>query len=173
MKKLILLLILFIAVTLSASEKGLLIIAHGSPMPQWNQTVLRIETEVKKELAKQNISDFKIVEVAFMEFAKPTVADIVKKMEKDNIDEIYAIPLFIAPSGHSIYDIPTILGLYYDNDMAKLLNEEQTEIVKTNIKLTLGKTPLTIVNPLDDFGCIGWIIGITSQRLLKYFQRLP
>ncbi len=51
---------------------------------------------------------------------------------------MYALPLFIAPSGHSLYDVPVILGLYYDQEMVNGIKEEGTKITDTKIKITVG-----------------------------------
>jgi len=113
MKKLIVILLVLIATNSFAQEKlGLLIIAHGSPAKQWNQPVLDIENQVKELLRTKNVTDFDEVQIALMEFTEPSIATVVKDMENKGITKIFALPLFIAPSGHSLYDIPTILGLY-------------------------------------------------------------
>jgi len=141
MKKLLLLLSVLFALNVIAQEKkALLIIAHGSPSPVWNQPVLDIEQQVIKQLATKNITGFEQVKVALMEFSKPTIADVISEFEKEGITDVYAIPLFIAPSGHSVYDIPTILGLSYDKKMYEELQEEKIEIVNTNVKITIGPT---------------------------------
>lgn len=141
MKKLLLLLSVLFALNVIAQEKkALLIIAHGSPSSAWNQPVLDIEQQVIKQLATKNITGFEQVKVALMEFSKPTIADVISEFEKEGITDVYAIPLFIAPSGHSVYDIPTILGLSYDKKMYEELQEEKIEIVNTNVKITIGPT---------------------------------
>jgi cobalamin biosynthesis Co2+ chelatase CbiK len=139
MRKLITILLIFISIDSFANEKkGLLIIAHGSPSKQWNQPVLDLENEVKEYLKTKQITDFAEVRTALMEFTEPSIATVVKEMENKGITKIYALPLFIAPSGHSVYDVPTILGLYYNKTIADNLKEERTKIVDTKAKITVG-----------------------------------
>jgi len=139
MKKLLIIIAVLFSIHVTAQEKNaLLIIAHGSPSPKWNQPVLDIGNQVKEQLKNQNITGFDQVKVAMMEFTKPTIADVVLDFEKQGITRIYAIPLFIAPSGHSLFDIPAILGLSYNKKMDKKLKAENIKIVNTNIKITLG-----------------------------------
>ena len=139
MKKIFLILLVLVSINSFAQGNiGLLIIAHGSPSEQWNQPVFDIENQVKELLKTKNISDFDEVRVALMEFTEPSIATVVKDMEKKGITKIFALPLFIAPSGHSLYDIPTILGLYYDDGIINELEEEGTKIVETKIKITVG-----------------------------------
>ncbi len=86
------------------------------PSKQWNQPVLNMEDSVKSLLQARQVTGFDEVRVALMEFTEPSVATVVKEMENKGITKIYALPLFIAPSGHSVYDIPSILGLYYNKN---------------------------------------------------------
>lgn len=126
---------------LFAKDKlGLLIIAHGAPMQQWNKPVLELENSVRLLMEKQQNDPFVSVHVALMEFNEPSINTVVKEMEKEGVEQIYAIPLFIAPSGHSLYDIPTILGLYSDKKKVKEIEDEGTKIVNTKIKITVGPT---------------------------------
>jgi hypothetical protein len=139
MKKIITILMVLLSITSFAKEKtGLLIIAHGSPAKQWNQPVLDLKNNVKALLETKQITGFDEVRVALMEFTEPSVATVVKEMEDKGITKIYALPLFIAPSGHSVYDIPTILGLYYNKKMGDAMKEEGTKIVDTKAKITVG-----------------------------------
>jgi len=130
-------------------KNALLIIAHGSPSQKWNQPVLNIENQVKELLKAKKIIGFEEVRVALMEFTEPSIATVVKDMENKGITRIFALPLFIAPSGHSIYDIPTLLGLYYDKEMIDELKEEGIKIVDSKIKITVGPT-LNYENAMKD-----------------------
>ena len=135
MKKIFLILLVLISINSLAQGKiGLLIIAHGSPSEQWNQPVLYIENQVKELLKTKNISDFDEVRVALMEFNEPSISTVLKDMENNGITKIYALPLFIAPSEHSLYDIPTILGLYYDDGITNKLEEEGTKMCPFDLK---------------------------------------
>lgn len=124
-----------------AQEKlGLVIIAHGSPMSQWNTPVLKLEGEVRNIMSEEGKNPFSEIKVALMEFNEPSISTVIKDMENRGIDKIYSIPLFIAPSGHSLYDVPTILGLYSDKEMIVCIKEEGISIVNTKIKITIGPT---------------------------------
>jgi len=126
-------------VCLSASAKNaLIVVAHGSPMPFWNNKVMAIEEGVKKELAAQGVTKYDYVRVAMMEFTTPTIADVIRDCEKEGVDHIYMQPLFIAPSSHSEQDIPNILGMKYNKNTVSDLVEEGTELVNTNIPIVLG-----------------------------------
>jgi len=144
MKKLLLLYLTIIAmffthttIAATGNNAALLILVHGSPNPAWNNTALAFEQQIVAHLASGD-NPFQAVRVAFMEMNKPDIATVVKELENSGIKRILAMPLFIAPSGHSMNDIPTILGLYSDLDMVQILHKEGIEIVNTDIKIVLG-----------------------------------
>ena len=75
-----------------------------------------------------------------MEFSRPDIADVVKDCELNQIDTVFALPLFISPSGHSEDDIPNILGLKYNPNIRAELKEEGTAMVKTGMHVITGPT---------------------------------
>jgi len=117
---------------------GLLIIAHGSPMAQWNTPVLELEEEVKRVMFERSDNPFSGIRIALMEFNEPSISTVIKDLENTGVDRVFAIPLFIAPSGHSLYDVPTILGLYGDREMIETVKEEGIDVVDTKMKITIG-----------------------------------
>jgi len=127
-------------VTYGKEKLGLLIVAHGSPAPQWNDPVLKLEAEVKKIVSKDGNNPFCKIRVALMEFGQPTINNVIKDFEKAGVERTLIIPLFIAPSEHSLYDTPTILGLYSDKKMIESIEAEGIAIVQTKMKLTIGPT---------------------------------
>ena len=139
MKKIVVILFVLFSLTGFAQEKlGLMIIAHGSPAKQWNQPVLDLENQVKQLFDEKKITKFDEVRVALMEFTEPSIASVIKDFEDKGITKVFALPVFIAPSGHSIYDIPTILGLYFDKEMIDELKEEGIKIIDSKINITVG-----------------------------------
>jgi cobalamin biosynthesis Co2+ chelatase CbiK len=137
--------LLFAAIISTAGEletgkNGLLIIAHGSNHSQWNETVFNIEQEVTEIMGKRGIDFYDEIRVALMEVSEPSINTVIKDFEKKGIERIYAIPLFITPSGHSAYDVPTILGVYSDKKIVETIKSEGINIVNTDIKITIGPT---------------------------------
>lgn len=128
------------AAAAAGDRLGLVLVAHGAPMPSWNAPVLALEDEVKVLLAEAGDNPFDEVRVALMEFTEPSIHTVIGDLEKAGIDRVYVLPLFIAPSGHSLFDIPAILGLYSDLEMLEELRGEGIEIVDTDIRLTVGPT---------------------------------
>lgn len=119
-------------------KKAIIIIAHGAPSPAWGAKVTVLESEVKEKLKAVMPDNKYLVKVAFMEFNKPTISDIISGFEKEGVTDVLAVPLFISPSGHSLEDIPNILGLAYNPKKRKDLIEEGTDLVSTRIKIQIS-----------------------------------
>jgi len=131
------------------SEKpGLLVLSHGAPMPQWNGPVQELVNRVR-ELNKKE-KTFHAVEDAFLEFAQPDAAAGVKKLEEVGCDRIIVVPLFIAPSSHSHFDVPAMLGLYTSPDIRQVLEEEGARVAEPNVPVTITQT-LSEGDILDQF----------------------
>ena len=109
-------------------------------MENWRKPVLALEQTVRDRLAERGITDFDYVRVAMMEYTEPSVASVLKDCEKEGIDTVFALPLFIAPSSHSEEDLPNILGLKFTPSVREELKEEGTEFVHTDMKIVLGPT---------------------------------
>lgn len=124
--------------SVSSGKPGLLVIAHGSPAKAWNQPVLDQENKVVELLGQDN--PFGKVKVVFMEFAEPNVADGLEELQKAGCSRVVAVPLLIAPSSHSHWDIPALLGLYSDPRIEKTLREEGARLVRCPIPVTLTTT---------------------------------
>lgn len=133
-------LLLFSALSYAQERYGLMVIAHGSPSPQWTTQVLKLEENIRNVMAQKGDNQFSAIRIAFMEFSEPSIDTVIKDFESLNIDRVYAIPLLIAPSGHSIFDIPTIFGLYGEKDIINELKNEGIKIINTKLKITIGPT---------------------------------
>ena len=134
------LILLFSSLTNATERRGLLIVAHGAPFDAWNQPVLDVEKQVKEILDGEQSQPIAAVRVALMEFAEPSVASTIADMEKLGIERVYVLPMFIGPSSHTFYDLPTILGLYSEKNAVEQLREEGIKIVDTDMKLIIGPT---------------------------------
>ena len=141
MKK-ILFSILFLcaAVSVVEAKNALVVIAHGSPMESWRKPVLELETSVRNQIKAAKLKGIDYVRVALMEYTEPSVASVVKDCEAQGVDSIFALPLFIAPSGHTEEDLPNILGWKYNPYVREELAEEKTEMVKSKLPIVLGPT---------------------------------
>ena len=122
------------------AKNALVIVAHGAPTAEWNNTVLDLEKKIQNLMIRRGVKDFDYVRVALMEFAKPTVADIISDCEKQKVDHIFVVPLFITASSHSEQDIPKTVAE---------LKKEGNVLVKTSIPITVGPV-LSDGNVIDE-----------------------
>ncbi len=125
------------------AKSAVVVIAHGHVLESWRKPVLALEQSVRDRLIERGVTDFDYVRVAMMEYTEPSVASVLKDCEKECIDTVFALPLFIAPSSHSEEDLPNILGLKFTQQVREELKEEGTEFVHTNMKIVLGPTMYT------------------------------
>jgi len=122
----------------AVAEPGLLLVAHGSPSPEWNKPVLDLGTRVAEEVQKRG--GFKAVRTALLESAKPDIPTAVAELESAGCDHIIAVPLFIAPTGHTHFDVPAALGIYSSPRTSAVLAEEGATAARPKIPITLTQT---------------------------------
>jgi sirohydrochlorin ferrochelatase len=136
MKKISLIVALMAMFSICNAKTAVVVVAHGAPSPKWNEPALNIE----KELRKIDIPGIAYKRVALMEFAQPDICSVFSDCEKEGVDSVFVVPLFIAPSSHSDDDIPNLLGLKYDPEVRATLAEEKARFVKTDMHIILGPT---------------------------------
>jgi hypothetical protein len=130
--------VLVFAASPTLAEPGLLLIAHGAPSPRWNQPVIAFGEKVAKEI--RGIGQFKAVRTAMLEAADPDVPTAVAELESAGCDRIVAVPLFVAPSGHTHFDVPAVLGIYASPRTNALLAAEGAKVAQVKIPITLTQT---------------------------------
>lgn len=83
---------------------GLVIFAHGSSVPEANQAVQAVTA------AMQTAGGYAHVETAFLEAAKPDLADAVRALANRGITRIIVIPYFLTLGIHLRRDLPNIVS---------------------------------------------------------------
>ncbi|MDE2441513.1 MAG: CbiX/SirB N-terminal domain-containing protein [Betaproteobacteria bacterium] len=88
---------------------ALILFAHGARDPEWAQPMRHIQSLLKAQQATAE------VELAFLEFMKPTLAECVAERVLAGTTKICVIPMFIAQGGHLKRELPEIVdGLRTD-----------------------------------------------------------
>ncbi len=124
--------------TTNSGKPGLLVLSHGAPQAEWNEPVLDFVDQVREMNEEEKV--FHEVEGAFLEFAQPDAAAGVAALEKAGCDRIIVVPLFIAPSSHSLFDVPAVLGLYSSPSIRAILEEEGARIAQPGAPVTITQT---------------------------------
>jgi sirohydrochlorin cobaltochelatase len=81
-------------------DSRLVIFAHGSPEIRWR---LPFE-ELTASLTERHGADK--VSLAYMEFVRPSLADVVREAARDGKLHLRVLPLFLAAGAHVAEDIP-------------------------------------------------------------------
>lgn len=91
------------------NDIAILLVGHGSRLPYSKEVIMKL-AEMYKERTDH------LVDVAFMELAKPSIPETVNKLAKKGVRKIIVIPVFLAHGVHTKHDIPHILGLKDDHE---------------------------------------------------------
>ena len=91
----------------NTENTAILLIGHGSSLPYNNQVLEEIAQKYNDK------SDY-IVELGFMNISKPSIPEAFNKIKDKNIQNVIAVPVFLAHGIHTLLDIPTALGLNPD-----------------------------------------------------------
>lgn len=116
------------------SEKlGLLLIGHGSPSPQWNQSFLEFGDRVAKPVVEEK--GFTAVRTVLMEFASPSIADGLRELQDAGCEAVVAVPVFVTVGHHTLFDVPAALGIYYSRHSVEHLAEGGTGIAAPRVPI--------------------------------------
>jgi hypothetical protein len=124
--------------TSTSAAPGLLILSHGAPRAEWNEPVEAVVNRVRT--LNEGSKVFHCVAGAFLEFTQPDAAAGVKRLEDAGCDRIIVVPLFIAPSSHSLVDVPAVLGLYSSPGIHAVLKQEGARVAQPKVPVTITQT---------------------------------
>ena len=90
----------------NSENTAILLISHGSTKP-YNEEVFK---EISRKYTEYTGFD---TEVGYMKVSSPTIAQAIKNLENrnKNLENIIAVPVFLASGIHTKIDIPILLGL--------------------------------------------------------------
>ncbi|HZX31246.1 MAG TPA: CbiX/SirB N-terminal domain-containing protein [Rhodocyclaceae bacterium] len=83
---------------------ALILFAHGARDPAWAEPIRRVQA------AMVGLDPALRVEVAFLEFMAPTLADCGAALAAQGFERIVVLPMFIAQGGHLKRDVPVLLA---------------------------------------------------------------
>jgi sirohydrochlorin cobaltochelatase len=85
------------------SKSALILFAHGARDPEWANPMRRVCAAVRAQ------SPGLRVELAFLEFMTPTLAECTELLLAEDCGRIVVVPMFIAQGGHLKSDVPLLL----------------------------------------------------------------
>ena len=86
-------------------KKGLILIDHGSTVPEANQLL----SDIADILRQMPNCSFDVVEYSHMELSPPTLEEAVIKCLENGVNEVVVHPYFLVPGRHSTTDIPNMV----------------------------------------------------------------
>jgi len=91
-------------------EDGMILLTQGYKQKSLNDDFIKLVDDIKKKDEK-----FTSINAAFLEFAQPTIEDVVQEQIKNNITKIYVYPYFLN------------MGIYLTVDLENILKELSTK----------------------------------------------
>lgn len=82
----------------------LLLMAHGSKNPNWLVPFQQLAEGLKKDLGEER------VQLCYMEFASPTLEEMVQQLYAEGARHVRLLPLFLAKGSHLYEDVPAQLA---------------------------------------------------------------
>mgnify|MGYP001352930625 CR=1 FL=1 len=83
---------------------ALILFAHGARDPEWANPLRRVRDAIRTREPAQR------VELAFLEFMSPTLAECVDALVADGVYSIQIVPMFLAQGGHVKRDVPHMIA---------------------------------------------------------------
>ena len=84
---------------------ALILFAHGARDPEWAAPLRRVQAAIRQQAGNTP------VELAFLEFMTPNLADCAATLVAAGAANILVVPMFIAQGGHLKRDVPEMLAL--------------------------------------------------------------
>lgn len=109
----------------------LVLLAHGSPDPEWKRGLLEVAERLGREMRGA-------VRVAFLQFDRPDLPFLARELRKEGIDRIRLIPVFFAEGKHLRADVPELIRTVEDDGTSVELLEAPGELEEfDDVLLTL------------------------------------
>ena len=86
------------------TEGRLILYVHGSKDPRWRAPFQALERRVQEDLGEAS------VRLAYMEFAEPTLQQVVAESAGSGHRRLRLLPLFLAAGAHLANDLPEQVG---------------------------------------------------------------
>jgi sirohydrochlorin cobaltochelatase len=84
------------------AKKAIVLFGHGARNPAWARPMEAIAASMRTQ------TDLP-VRLAFLEFIKPSLADVCTELAQAGVTIIYVMPAFLAGAGHLMNDLPGLL----------------------------------------------------------------
>ncbi|MFZ5598485.1 MAG: sirohydrochlorin chelatase [Bacillota bacterium] len=84
-------------------QEGVIILGHGSRLPEANEEIYAITGQVK------SMGGEALYETAFLQFGEPDLAEVIDKLNRAGVKKITVVPLLLVVGRHIQVDLPALL----------------------------------------------------------------
>ncbi len=121
------------------SGLAILIVGHGSPLPEANMTLSRVARELRKW--------YPLVQPAFLQFERPNISEAIDLLVKKGARRIVVHPYFLYKGAHVSKDIPSEIegakrrypGLEFSFSSHLGFHEKLVEVSRERIEEVIGR----------------------------------
>jgi sirohydrochlorin cobaltochelatase len=85
-----------------SGKQGVILFGHGARDPQWAMPMERVRARMAERQPAL------AVELAFMEFLRPTLEEAADRLVGGGVETIAVVPMFLAQGGHLKRDVPAL-----------------------------------------------------------------
>ncbi|MCS7025219.1 MAG: CbiX/SirB N-terminal domain-containing protein [Bryobacteraceae bacterium] len=121
-------------------QTAIIVFAHGSSVESANQAVRAVTTEVAR------MGGFSLVETAFLELARPDLAEAVDSVARAGAKRVVVVPFFLT------------LGIHLQRDLPRMVLECQQKYPTLKIDVT---------DPLEGHPALRQIVLERAQKALN------
>lgn len=126
------------------SDLGIILVDHGSKRDEANALLADVAQLFR------GVSGAAIVEIAHMELAEPTIAQVFARCVAQGARRVVVHPYFLAPGRHSTSDIPRMVeaaaaahpGIAYSITAPLGLDPRMTDIILDRIRESIDARPV-------------------------------
>lgn len=86
---------------MTSAGSAVVLFGHGARDPEWARPMERIRAALEQQGVR--------VELAFLEFMTPPLADAIGRLVAGGADRIAVVPVFLAQGGHLKRDLPLLV----------------------------------------------------------------
>jgi sirohydrochlorin ferrochelatase len=83
-------------------KRAVLIVDHGSRLPEANELLLAAAARVRERLPDR------LVRTAHLDLAEPAIPDAIDALVEEGAGEIVVAPWFLSPGAHTARDLPRL-----------------------------------------------------------------
>ncbi len=124
-------------------KKAVILFAHGARDPEWATPIHAVCAKLKVEAPDV------LVEVAFLEFMSPSLAEAVGHLVAQLVTSVVVVPMFIAQGGHLKHDLPKEIEALRAAYPSVLITQAETVGLNEHVQAAMAAHAINTVRSSD------------------------